>query len=37
MALLVPGLVLLASWIMEVGRKTQDEADLMRREADLVI
>jgi hypothetical protein len=36
-ALLGPGLVLLASWIMEVGRRTQDEADDLRRDAELVI
>ena len=30
-------LVLLASWIMDVGRQTADDADTMRREADLVI
>ncbi len=30
-------LILLASWIMEVGRKTTDEAERMRREADLVV
>jgi hypothetical protein len=30
-------LVLLASWIMDVGRQTTDDADAMRREADLVI
>lgn len=32
-----PGLVLLLSWIMEVGRKTRDEADAMRRETELVV
>jgi hypothetical protein len=31
------GLVLPASWIMEVGRRTQDEADDLRRDAELVI
>jgi len=30
-------LVLLASWIMDVGRQTADDADAMRRDADLVI
>jgi hypothetical protein len=30
-------LVLLASWIMDVGRQVSDDADAMRREADLVI
>ena len=30
-------LVLLASWIMDVGRQTADDANAMRREADLVI
>ena len=31
------GLILLASWIMEVGRKTQDEAEHLRRESELVV
>jgi Protein of unknown function (DUF2975) len=35
--LLGPGLVLLASWIMEVGRKTRVEADEMRRETELMV
>jgi hypothetical protein len=30
-------LILLASWIMDVGREVSDDADAMRREADLVI
>ena len=30
-------LILLASWIMEVGRRTTDEAERMRREAELVV
>jgi hypothetical protein len=30
-------LILLASWIMDVGREISDDADTMRREADLVI
>jgi hypothetical protein len=30
-------LILLASWIMEIGRKTTDEAERMRREAELVV
>ena len=30
-------LVLLASWIMDVGREISEDADAMRREADLVI
>ncbi|HUQ53895.1 MAG TPA: DUF2975 domain-containing protein [Gammaproteobacteria bacterium] len=30
-------LILLASWIMDVGRQISDDADAMRREADLVI
>jgi hypothetical protein len=29
--------VLLASWIMEVGRKTRDEAEEMRRETELMV
>jgi hypothetical protein len=32
-----PLLLLLASWIMEVGRRTHVEADTMRREAELTI
>ncbi|HEY4213196.1 MAG TPA: hypothetical protein VGM84_17080 [Steroidobacteraceae bacterium] len=35
--LLAPGVILLASWIMEVGRKTREEADEMRREAEFVV
>ena len=31
------GLVLLASWIMDVGLHTQDHADELERDADLVI
>jgi hypothetical protein len=34
---IMAALVLLASWIMDVGRQTADDADAMRREADLVI
>jgi hypothetical protein len=30
-------LILLASWIMDVGREISEDADAMRREADLVI
>jgi hypothetical protein len=30
-------LLWLASWIMDVGRRTRDEAEAMRRDADLVI
>jgi hypothetical protein len=30
-------LVLLASWIMDVGRATRDEAEQMRKEAELVV
>ncbi len=30
-------LILLASWIMDVGREISDDADVMRRDADLVI
>lgn len=37
LALLSPGIVLLASWIMEIGRQTQDDADQLRREAWLVV
>jgi len=37
LALLSPGIVLLASWIMEVGRQSEDDAAQMRREAWLVI
>ncbi|HEX6998812.1 MAG TPA: hypothetical protein VF322_11760 [Gammaproteobacteria bacterium] len=31
------GLILLASWIMEVGRQASDEAEALRREAELVV
>ena len=31
------GLLLLASWIMDVGRQTRDEAEEMRRDAELVV
>ncbi len=34
---IMAALVLLASWIMDVGRQTADDADAMRREADLVV
>jgi hypothetical protein len=37
MALFGPGLVLLLSWIMEVGRKVTDEADAMRHETEFVV
>ena len=30
-------LLLLSSWIMDVGRQTKDEAEELRREADLVV
>jgi hypothetical protein len=32
-----PSLLILASWIMENGRRVQDEADRMRRDAELTI
>jgi hypothetical protein len=35
--LLTASLILLASWIMDVGRQVSDDAEAMRREADLVI
>jgi hypothetical protein len=31
------GLILLASWIMDVGKETNDEAEQMRKEAELVV
>jgi hypothetical protein len=31
------GVILLASWIMDVGRNTQDEANTLRRDAELVV
>ncbi|HEY8521373.1 MAG TPA: DUF2975 domain-containing protein [Gammaproteobacteria bacterium] len=31
------GIILLASWIMEVGRQASDEAEALRREAELVV
>jgi hypothetical protein len=34
---IMAALVLLASWIMDVGRQTADDAAAMRRDADLVI
>jgi hypothetical protein len=34
---ILAALLLLASWIMDVGRQTTDDADAMRREAELVI
>jgi hypothetical protein len=35
--LLGAGLMLLASWIMDVGRQTSDEAERLRRDAELVV
>jgi len=35
--LLCAGLILLASWIMDVGRHTSDEAESLRRDAELVV
>ena len=35
--LITGGLILLVSWIMEVGRRTTEDADRMRREAELVV
>jgi hypothetical protein len=35
--LITASLILLASWIMDVGREVTDDAEAMRREADLVI
>ena len=35
--LVTASLILLASWIMDVGRVVSEDADAMRREADLVI
>ena len=35
--LITAGLILLASWIMDVGRKTTDEAERLRRDAELVV
>jgi len=35
--LITASLILLASWIMDVGRQVSDDAEAMRREADLVI
>jgi hypothetical protein len=36
-ALISAGLILLASWIMDVGLYEKDHADELRRDADLVI
>jgi hypothetical protein len=35
--LITASLILLASWIMDVGRQVSDDAEAMRREAELVI
>jgi hypothetical protein len=35
--LVTAGLLLLASWIMDVGRKTTDEAERLRSDAELVV
>lgn len=35
--LITAGIILLASWIMDIGRKTKEEADELRREAELVV
>ena len=35
--LITASLILLASWIMDVGRQVSDDAEAMRRDADLVI
>jgi NADH:ubiquinone oxidoreductase subunit 5 (subunit L)/multisubunit Na+/H+ antiporter MnhA subunit len=32
-----PALILLASWVMDVGRQTQEEAEQLRRDAELVV
>ena len=31
------GVILLASWIMDLGRRTRDEAEQLRRDAELVV
>ena len=35
--LLAGGLIMLASWIMEVGRRTSEDAEQLRRESELVV
>lgn len=35
--LITAALLLLASWILEIGRQTRDEADAMRSESELVV
>ena len=35
--LLTGGLIMLASWIMEIGRRTSEDAEHLRREAELVV
>jgi hypothetical protein len=35
--MIAAGLILLVSWIMEVGRRTSEETERMRREAELVV
>ena len=34
---IMAGLVILASWIMDMGRRTSEDADRMRRDAELVV
>jgi hypothetical protein len=36
-SLIAPALILLASWVMDVGRQTQEEAEQLRRDAELVV
>jgi hypothetical protein len=36
-SLITPALLLLVSWIMDVGRQTQEEAEQLRRDAELVV
>ena len=35
--LLAGGLIVLVSWIMEIGRRTSEDAEQLRREAELVV
>ena len=35
--LLAGGLIMLASWIMDVGRRTSEDAEQLRRESELVV
>jgi len=35
--MIAAGLILLVSWIMEIGRRTSEDAEQLRRESELVV